>query len=207
MSLEYSSDGVNFTEAYDPFFPNYPFYWDEAYLDSNTSSTGSASFPFSNISIPSEFMTDDFRLRFRWTTDGSDNNYAGCAVDDISLRSFSDGSTEEYGYLNGTSMAAPHVAGAAALLWGYDNDLSISEVKDALMNSGESLASLSGKTVSGKRLNVLSALNSLASAKSITSFVIAGVSQLSVISPQSNIIDVYVPKADFPLLTPTISFV
>lgn len=69
MSLEYSSDGVNFYEAYDPFFPNYPFYWDEAYLDSDRNESGSASFSFSRIAIPSQYMTGDFRFRFRWNTD------------------------------------------------------------------------------------------------------------------------------------------
>jgi subtilisin family serine protease len=206
MSLEYSSDGVTFTEAVDPFFPGYPFWWDEAYLDTNGSSSGSTNFYFNGIGIPSQYMTEDFRFRFRWTTDGTDNNYAGCFIDDISISSFSDGSLEEYGYLSGTSMAAPHVAGAAALLWSYDPDLTVAEVKDALMNSGDSLISLNGKTVSGKRLNILSALNSLSSAKSLSTFDIPG-SLFTIISSSLNTVTIYVPEADFPLLTPTMNFI
>jgi subtilisin family serine protease len=205
MSLEYSSDGVNFYEAYDPFFPNYPFYWDEAYLDSDRNESGSASFSFSRIAIPSQYMTGDFRFRFRWNTDNWDNNYIGCSIDDVSILSFSDGSAEEYGYLSGTSMAAPHVAGAAALLWWYDGDLTVSEVKEALVHTGDSLSSLAGKTVSGKRLNVFSALRSLPSASSIVSFDIPWKSQLTVITHETNTIDIYVPEADFPFLTPNIS--
>lgn len=63
-----------------------------------------------------------------------------------------------YATASGTSMASPHVAGVAALVWSIDPSLTIAEVKQILMDSGESIPALSGKTVSGKRLNALSAL-------------------------------------------------
>ncbi|MCL4409568.1 MAG: S8 family serine peptidase [Firmicutes bacterium] len=63
-----------------------------------------------------------------------------------------------YVYMSGTSMAAPHVAGAAALLWAIKPDLSITEVKDILMSSGDSIPALAGRTASGKRLNAYQAL-------------------------------------------------
>jgi subtilisin family serine protease len=66
-----------------------------------------------------------------------------------------------YSYKSGTSMSAPYVSGVAALLWSYDPTLTAAEVKTALMDSGDSLASLSGKTVSGKRLNAYNALASI----------------------------------------------
>ncbi|MFN5514092.1 MAG: S8 family serine peptidase [Cyanobacteriota bacterium] len=65
-----------------------------------------------------------------------------------------------YDTYSGTSMATPHVAGAAALLWSENPDWTAQQVKNALMNTGDSLASLAGKTVSGKRLNVYNALAS-----------------------------------------------
>jgi subtilisin family serine protease/subtilisin-like proprotein convertase family protein len=63
-----------------------------------------------------------------------------------------------YATLSGTSMASPHVAGAAALLWSQNPTWTAQQVKDALMNTGDSIAALAGKTVSGKRLNINNAL-------------------------------------------------
>ena len=163
MALEFSNDGGNiFTEI---------LKWDEAYLDSlNNESpaddTGGSVYYFQNLSIPNEYLTNNFKLRFRWHTDSSNypiEDYDGCLVDDIKITKtiYSDGSDERYGYKQGTSMAAPHVAGLAGLIWGYKPELSYSEVKDVILSTGDSLASLAGKTVSGKRINAFNALDSL----------------------------------------------
>ncbi|WP_213997513.1 S8 family serine peptidase [Arsukibacterium sp.] len=63
-----------------------------------------------------------------------------------------------YASYSGTSMASPHVAGAAALLWSINPEITPLEMKAILMDSGDELASLDGKTVSGKRLNLVNAL-------------------------------------------------
>lgn len=64
-----------------------------------------------------------------------------------------------YGTYSGTSMATPHVTGAAALVWSINPDLSPVEMKQLLMDSGDVNASLTGKTVAGTRLNVANALD------------------------------------------------
>ena len=64
-----------------------------------------------------------------------------------------------YSDFSGTSMATPHVVGAAALVWSINPDLSIEEMKQLLMDSGDANADLTGKTVSGARLNVATALD------------------------------------------------
>ena len=63
-----------------------------------------------------------------------------------------------YANFSGTSMATPHVAGAAALVLSYNSNLTTAEVKQILMDSGDAISALAGKTVSGKRLNVNNAL-------------------------------------------------
>ncbi len=64
-----------------------------------------------------------------------------------------------YGYENGTSMAAPHVSGAAALLKSYRPALSMREVREILLKTAEVKAALTGLAVTGGRLNVGSAMD------------------------------------------------
>jgi len=56
--------------------------------------------------------------------------------------------------MDGTSMACPHVAGAAALYWSRNPSSTWQDVKAALMNTGTPVSSMKGKTVSGNKLNV-----------------------------------------------------
>lgn len=63
-----------------------------------------------------------------------------------------------YASSDGTSMASPHVAGAAALIWSAVPGATLAGVKKVLLDTADPLASLSGKTVTGGRLNVADAL-------------------------------------------------
>jgi thermitase len=63
-----------------------------------------------------------------------------------------------YKQLSGTSMAAPYVAGAAAMLRAKDSSLSYSDVKKVLKGSVDKLPALGGKTVTGGRINLGRAL-------------------------------------------------
>lgn len=75
-----------------------------------------------------------------------------------------------YDTMDGTSMATPHVAGVAALLWSLRPDLTQYEVKALLMNHGDKIASLNDKTGSGARLNVAQAVAALSGAGQCDSF-------------------------------------
>ncbi len=59
---------------------------------------------------------------------------------------------------SGTSMAAPHVAGVVALLKQKFPSMSSSDIKERILTTGDTLPALTGKTVSGKRLNANRAL-------------------------------------------------
>lgn len=59
-----------------------------------------------------------------------------------------------YASYNGTSMATPHVTGAAALYASLNPGATAAQIKSAIMSSATPTASLAGKTVTGGRLNV-----------------------------------------------------
>ncbi len=59
-----------------------------------------------------------------------------------------------YESYSGTSMATPHVTGAAALYKSTHPTATAADIKAAILNSAVATASLAGKTVTGGRLNV-----------------------------------------------------
>ncbi|MEI6167653.1 MAG: S8 family serine peptidase [bacterium] len=66
-----------------------------------------------------------------------------------------------YGTKSGTSMATPHVAGAAALLWSVSPASTWREIRAALLNNARPNAALAGKMVTGGELDVAAAINTL----------------------------------------------
>ncbi len=79
----------------------------------------------------------------------------GVHVDDVSVTI--PGTTHvgtEYTFLNGTSRAAAHVSGVAALLWAAQPNLTASEIRTLVITSGDPVPALASFVASGKRLNL-----------------------------------------------------
>ena len=59
----------------------------------------------------------------------------------------------EYKYLNGTSMAAPHVSGVAGLVLSDNPAYTYSEMRAAILHAVDPIGSLAGEMLTGGRLN------------------------------------------------------
>jgi hypothetical protein len=89
-------------------------------------------------------------------------NYAGASVDDVEIRCLGINFTgTEFSYYSGTSMATPQVSGVAALLLSVSPDSNIASLKAALLSGTDSISALTGKSVTGGRLNATKALKIL----------------------------------------------
>lgn len=112
-------------------------------------------------SYPASYTSDCIIAVAAITSSGaksSFSNYGATSVDIgapgsgiVSTLPAKSGST--YGSYSGTSMATPHVTGAAAL-YAATHSESASQIKSAILSSAVPTPSLAGKVVSGGRLNV-----------------------------------------------------
>lgn len=111
-----------------------------------------ASFPYDNIITVGNLL-------FNGHLDES-SNYGQINVDLAAPGTYilSTVPADTYAYMTGTSMAAPMVTGAAALLYSGRPDLSLSDVRTALLSSVHKLAPLKEKTASGGMLDVAAAM-------------------------------------------------
>ncbi|MBM4093669.1 MAG: hypothetical protein FJ276_30325, partial [Planctomycetes bacterium] len=70
-----------------------------------------------------------------------------------------------YEFYDGTSMASPEVAGAVGLLAGLAPWMTVAELKQTILDSVDLLPSLSGRVLTGGRLNVATALSRVKSSQ------------------------------------------
>lgn len=91
------------------------------------------------------------------------SNYGGKTVDiaapGVDILSLGIGGDDAYQENSGTSMAAPHVAGVAALVYSAFPNASAEEVRDRIISSAIKGSAFSGKMVSEGRLSAFGALD------------------------------------------------
>ena len=88
------------------------------------------------------------------------SNYGATTVDlgAPGVNTWSTSPGNSYSFKSGTSMASPHVAGAVGMLMANSPGSSLAEIKAAILNGTNQVASMNGITVSGGRLNLANSL-------------------------------------------------
>ena len=117
-------------------------------------------FPVYPASLPYDNIISVGNLLFNGRLDDT-SNYGPTAVDIAApgcyiLSTIPDNS---YAFMTGTSMAAPMVTGAAALIYSARPDLSLTDVRTAIISTAHKLAPLKGRMISSGMLDVTAAMN------------------------------------------------
>lgn len=102
------------------------------------------------------------RFRFNFISDGSVVD-DGAYFDNVGVRCTlgSPSGATDYQFLQGTSMATPHVTGVVGLVLAANPGLSVAQIRDAILNTGTPVATLNGITSTGRRLNARNAVVSV----------------------------------------------
>jgi subtilisin family serine protease len=127
----------------------------------STNTSGSEMAAFNTVPIKG-LGGHSVKVSFGYTAGPSPTAANGIWFDNLKLTCYAPVSTPPgYEFLEGTSMAAPHVTGAAGLLFSLKPTATVSEVRDALLNGVDAIPSLAGETTTGGRLDIAKAMEAL----------------------------------------------
>ena len=79
------------------------------------------------------------------------------------------------GSFSGTSMAAPHVAGIAGLIWARYPTITLQKLKERILNTVDPIPGLQGKVLTGGRINAYRALDPTYDAELVVDFGSGGI--------------------------------
>jgi subtilisin family serine protease len=130
--------------------------------NNDTSPFYPAAFNLDNIITVAAVDNRDLRASF--------SNYGATSVDlgapGVNIASCVP--TNGYAYMSGTSMAAPHVSGAVALVYQANPTWTYSQVRSRILSTVRLVPSMSGVTATGGVLNIQAALGSANTAPQVT---------------------------------------
>ncbi len=111
----------------------------------------------------------DSQFRFRFIANDS-QVFDGVYIDNVRVVCVAGppSGTTDYQFFQGTSMATPHVAGLAGLLLSVNPNLTVAQLRNAILNTVDRKASLSGKVSTGGRINARAALISVLPNSTVT---------------------------------------
>lgn len=93
------------------------------------------------------------------------SNYGATSVDvaapGVNIASTYYTSDSAYVYMSGTSMAAPHVSGLAALMKSANSALTVAQLVTEITGNVDSKAAFTGNTTSGGRINAFASVNAV----------------------------------------------
>lgn len=115
-------------------------------------------------------LTSSCSLGFKFVSDATGVNSEGISIILMKINTVATGSST-YSVINGTSMAAPHAAGVAALVYAFNPTYTATEVANAVKYGGESISSLASKTSTGNALNAYNALHYIQTPTGVTATV------------------------------------
>lgn len=121
----------------------------------NADNTGASSAAVVDYDITPNCQNATCSIGFRLVTDSTSVGSAGFL--NFGIVKVIDGDSG-YNVIQGTSMAAPHVAGLAAMIFAYQPTYTAAEVVNSIKGGGRATTSLAGKTTTGKAIDAAGAL-------------------------------------------------
>jgi len=156
MSLEYFIENGDFLRVgvdpggADPFVGG-------AVIGAFNSPGGGELRSFSYDLTKSSCLTENCSIGLQLLANGDTDTNLGARAYGFRINTTIDGAAT-YTLAHGTSMATPHVTGLAALVWSYNPDYTYADVLGSVVNSGDAVSALDGRTTSGRAVDAYRAL-------------------------------------------------